>query len=150
MRTSLLLAIIVAACEKAHDTPPAPGSGSDAVVEGLLADMAAYGEKSLPIVVGFDGDCAKVADRMLTLEPLAKSIRDRTDQLEADPARHAAARDRMKAMKAGVIARYEAVLRPLGKTLADVDAKQAEMKDKCADDPRFRDAEQRTGLKKRK
>ncbi len=149
MRTWLLIAML-AACEKAHDAPPAAGSGSDALVEGLLSDMAAYGEKTLPIVVGFDGDCAKLADRMLTLEPLAKSIRARSEQLEADPARRAAARDRMMAMKDSVIARYEAVLKPLGKTLADMDASEKAMKDKCADDPRFRDAEQRTGLKKRK
>src|SRR6476659_2940424 len=85
-------ALALAGCEKEGGT----GSGSsgssaigsaasDPAIDALIADMGAYGEKSIPMLVKFDGDCGAIADQLLTLEPLAKSIRSVGAELEADP-----------------------------------------------------------------
>jgi hypothetical protein len=140
----LVLVLVLASCEKA--APPA----ADPLIDGLIGDLTAYGEKSVPMLAAFDGDCGAFADKMLALEPLAQAVRARQDQLEKDPARLAAARDRVKAETPAMKAHYEPLLKPMGMTIADIDRKEVELKTKCSDDPKYRDAEQRTGLRTRK
>jgi hypothetical protein len=148
MRWWLLIAML-AACEKAHDHPAAAGSGSaDALVDGFTADMTEYGVKATPIMLAFNGDCGALADKMLVLEPLAQRIRARGTELEADPARYRTARERMRGMKAEVIAKYEAAIAPA--TMADAEKKEAEIKAKCRGDASYEAAMERVGLMKKK
>jgi hypothetical protein len=145
MKRLCLVLAIAAACSK----KPEPPAG-DADVEAFLADFIAYGDKSVVMLASFDGNCSTIADQMLTLEPLAQKIRTNGLAIEADPARAAKKKQRIGEMKQGVMQHYEELLKPLGKTMDDITKKEAEMKTKCAGDPKWEDAIERTGLMKKK
>jgi len=102
------------------------------------------------MLASFYGNCSAIADQMLTLEPLAQKIRATGAAIEADPERAQKKKQRIGEMKQGVMQHYEELLKPLGKTMADITKKEAEMKTKCAGDPKWEDAIERTGLMKKR
>lgn len=142
MRGLVLLCLVIAGCEKA--SAPAAGSG-DPALDQFMADFVAYGDKSVVILAKFDGNCAATADQMLTLEPLAQRLRSAGNTIG-----EAKIKGRAAGLKDTVMKHYEELLRPLGLTIADLDKKEAEMKAKCGSDPKWQDAQERTGLMKKK
>ncbi len=149
MKRLCLILVLLAACSSKKSDAPAAGSG-DAEIEAFLTDFLAYGDKSVVMLASFDGNCSAIADQMLTLEPLAQKIRARGTAIEADPARAAQKKQRIAEMKQQVMQHYADLLKPLGKTMDDIAKKEAEMKTKCAGDPKWEDAVERTGLMKKK
>lgn len=151
---------LVTGCEKDAKDPAkaaAPaGSGSagsadvDAEIETFVAGMIEYGDKSLPILAKFDGNCGALADQMMALEPLAQSLRALGTRIELDPVRQGKLKARMRDAKDPVTKHYEETLAPYHLSLADLEKKDTEMKAKCAKDPRFIEAQERTGLMKKK
>jgi hypothetical protein len=132
------MVMVVTACEKA--SPPA-----DPAIEQFMADFEAYGDKSVVMLAKFNGDCSATADQMLTLEPLAKKLRAEGGAIE-DAKLH----KRTAELKAKVMLHYEELLKPLNMTIDDISTKEAEMKAKCGNDPKWQDAQERTGLMKKK
>jgi hypothetical protein len=144
MRWLLIVALL--GCSKKTEAPPAP-AGPDPDIEAFINDMKTYGDKTLPMMANFSGDCGALADQMLTLEPLAQQIRGRSAALES---KQIAMKQRMGEVKGPMMQHYDEVLKPLGLTLADVEKKEAEIKAKCASDAKYHDAEERVGLMKKK
>ena len=141
-----LLVVALLGCSKKAEPPPGP-AGPDPDIEAFINDMKTYGDKTLPIMAGFNGDCGALADQMLTLEPLAQKIRGRSAALES---KQIAMKQRMGEVKGPMMQHYDEVLKPMGLTLADVEKKEAEIKAKCASDAKYHDAEERVGLMKKK
>ena len=110
-----------------------------------MADFQAYGDKAVPMLAKFNGDCGAIADQMLTLEPLAQKIRKEAGAIEEVKLRKRTAEYRDK-----VTRHYEELAKSLGMTTADIDNKEAELKAKCSDDPKWKDAIERTGLMQKK
>src|SRR5882724_8374426 len=142
----VLVALIACGGNKSEPPPAAP----DPEIEQFIADMKAYGDKSLPMMMKFDGDCGALADQMLTLEPLAQSILKRGTEIQSSPDGEAKMKLRMRDEKAPMMKHYDDLLKPLGATMADVEKKEAEIKAKCASDARYHEAEERTGIMKKK
>jgi len=117
-------------------------------VDQLIADVMAYGDKTVPMMATWSGDCDALATKMLELEPLAQSIRVRTAAIEADPAKKAAL-DAHKKDLPNMMNHYDELLKPYGKTTADIDKAEDAIKQLCSSNPKYKDAEQRVGLKKR-
>lgn len=138
MRRLVWILAFVASCEK--DKP-----ASDPALDQFMADFLEYGERVVPMLAKFDGDCSAMADRLLTLEPLTKKIRAEGTALDQTKIKQRAAESRDKIMQ-----RYAELAKSLGMTTADIDKKEAEMKSKCASDPKWLDAQERTGLMKKK
>jgi hypothetical protein len=153
-RTAVLVVALLAACgSKKSDSAGGSGSaaaGPDPAVEQFIAGMKEYGDKMLPMMLSFTGDCGAIADQMLTLEPLAQSLRKMGGEIEADPARSVAMKARMRDAKGPMMEHYDQLLKPLGATMADVEKKEAEIKAKCAGDAKYHDAEDRVGIMKKK
>lgn len=122
---------------------------TDAAIDGIVDDMMAYTEKVLPLLAAFDGDCAAQGERMLELEPLAQKIRVAGSALEADPAKRAAFRAKMQSKRPEVMAKVSAKLAAAGLTEADMDRREKELKEKCANDASFQQAMKRVGLRKK-
>jgi len=138
----LLWLLIVIGCGSKTDS-------SDAQLDELIADVMAYGDKTVPMMATWGGDCDALADKMLTMESLADEIRVRTAAIEADPARKAKLQAKKKETMAKVMAHYDELLKPLGKTTADIDKAEVAIKQLCSSNPKYKDAEQRVGLKVR-
>jgi hypothetical protein len=132
--------------------PTGSGSGSGAdttMVDAIVSDMMAYTEKVVPMMLAFDGDCAAQAKRMLELEPLAQKIRAQMSAIESDPAAVEAYKTEMAHKGPEVKARMMAKLEAAGTTEAAIDKAEQALKDKCGDDPAFKDAMNHVGLKKK-
>ena len=152
-RWVLVASIVIAGCGKKADDGAGSASSAaapDPDVEKFVAGMMEYGNKSLPMMMKFDGDCGAIAEQMLTLEPLAQSLRKLGTDLQADPDKSIKMKLRMRDAKGPAMAHYDEVLKPFGATMADVEKKEGEIKAKCASDPKYQDAEERTGLMKKK
>jgi hypothetical protein len=147
MRVVIVVAWFVVACERSESSKPHEGSGSSEL-DVLVDDTVRYAEQMAPALLGFDGDCGKLAERMLTVEPLALSLRTRISALSADD--RASFDARLKAMKSDVMTKFDKQLAAMGKTRDDVDRKEAEAVAACKDDPRVTAAMDRVGVFKRK
>ncbi len=165
MTRTVLLAIALVACEKstpaAKPTEGSAADGSGSAVPSLddiklrdtiVADTIEYSFKTSPILLAFDGDCSRHADRLLALEPLAKKIRENTMRLMAGRADHSDTDVKAKLLehKDEIMAKINDQLAAGHKTIADVEAMDAEIRAKCGDDPKVKDAMERTGVFKRK
>ena len=98
-------------------------------------------------MMSFDGDCDAYADRLLTLEPLVKSIRAITD---AHPDVEVQVKGFMKLHKDDVLKKLDAAVKALGTTREAVETKEADAKAKCGDNARVHDAMDRVGVFKKK
>jgi hypothetical protein len=125
-------------------------AGTDAAVAAMVADMMAYTEQVVPLMLAFDGDCAAQAKRMLVLEPIATRIRAQGAALESDPARVAAFKAAMELKRPELMAQMKAKLGAAGTTEVDVDRKDKDINAKCGSDPAYVDAMQHVGLRKKK
>jgi len=142
MRRLLWILLVLGCGSKSEST--------DADLDKLIADVMAYGDKTVPMMATWGGDCDALADKMLTLEPLALAIRAETEKIEADPARKAKLQAKKTETMANVMKHYDELLKPLGKTTADIDKAEVAIKQLCSSNPKYKDAEQRVGLKVRK
>ena len=134
------LIVLLLACSK--------GGNTEAEIDQLIADVTAYGDKTVPMMATWGGDCDALATKMLELEPLAGSIRARTALIDADPAKKAALDARKKDLP-NIMKHYDELLKPYGKTTADIDKAEAAIKQLCSSNEKYKDAEQRVGLKAR-
>lgn len=151
MLRSLLVIGCLSACERAEPTPAAPPPVPADKLDGIVDDTLTYMDQLPPILLAFDGDCGAHATRLLALEPLVASIRKRSDELlAANPDSPQQLKDRLMTHKTATLAKLEEQLRAKGMTRADVEAKEREVKTKCAADPRVKDAMDRVGLFKKK
>jgi hypothetical protein len=141
---ALLLALALGCGSKTQAS-----DATDSDIDKLIADVMAYGDKTVPMMATWGGDCDALADKMLALEPLADSIRARTAVIEADPARKAKLQALKKDTIAKVMSHYEELLKPYGKTTADIDKAEVAIKQLCSSNAKYKDAEQRVGLKVR-
>jgi len=152
LRTSIaaLALVTVTACKKSapEDAGSTPAA-MDHMVDVMVDQMAEYTEQIMPIALAFDGDCLAEATRMLDLEPLAQQIRDTLETVESDPAQLALYKARMKAKQPEITAKLAAALKATGLSQAEADAKEKLLKAACANDPAFKRAVARVGLKKK-
>ncbi len=151
MLRSLLVIACVSACERAEPTPAATPPAPADKLDGIVDDTLAYMDQLPPILLAFDGDCGAHAARLLALEPLVSSIRKRSEELlTTNPDSPQLLRDRLMTHKSATLAKLEEQLRAKGATRADVEAKERDVKTKCGDDARVKDAMDRVGLFKKK
>lgn len=145
------LVVLLAACEKSEPatapSPEPPARDRDVELSTLAADMIAYTKQMPQILEGFDGNCAKHAERLLVLEPLASSIRARGSTLT--PAENKSVRERIAARKAEVFQEIDAALAAKHLTRADIEAKDAAVNAACASDPQVKAAMERVGVFKK-
>ncbi len=149
----LLLVIALVACERASPAPtPTDSAAALKLRDSIVADTIEYGFKTPPILLAFDGDCSAQADRILTLEPLVKRIRHNTLQLliGAPDGTEADLNARFHERQDEVMAKITEQIVASHHTMAEVDAKEAEMSAKCRNDPKVKDAIHRTGVFKKK
>jgi hypothetical protein len=132
-------------------TPSGSGSGVDTTaIDTMVNDMMSYTEKVLPMMLAFDGDCTKQANRMLELEPLAQKIRAEGAPLESDAAAQASFKAAIAIKKPEVMARMKAKLDAAGTTEEAIGKTEKAINDKCGNDPTFQEAMNRVGLRKKK
>lgn len=150
MKLCLALALVVMACSKSAPEPaPAPAPDPQAI-DTLVANMMAYTEQTVPLLLAWDGDCAAQATRMLALEPMATKIRAQGAVLEADPAAYSAFKAAMAAKKEAVMAAVEAKLTAAGSSLKDMSTRERAIREQCKTDLAFNQAMDRVGLAKKK
>lgn len=144
-----LLVFVLAACEKSQRAPePAPETPDrEPELSALAADMIAYTKQMPQILEDFTGDCAKHAERLLSLEPLASAIRARGSTLT--PAENKSVRERIAARKAEVFREIDAALAAKHLTRADIEAKDAAVRTACGADPQVKAAMERVGVFKK-
>lgn len=143
MRIALLLAVLIG-CGRS-DKPPVADKAT--LLDELGNKTLEYMEQMPAVLFSFDGDCDAYADRLLTLEPLVKSIRAITD---AHPDVEVQVKGFMKLHRDDVLKKLDAAVKALGTTREAVEAKDAEAKAKCGDNARVHDAMDRIAILKKK
>lgn len=156
----LTIAFAVSSCGRSKS-----GSGDEAKIDDVVADALTYSSELPAVLLAFDGNCDQHADRLLALEPLARSIRERISalvhddpandnpihaQLAAlvydDPKSEAKLGPRSRARKTELKAKVDAYLAASKRTVGDMQIKQADIQRRCADVRRVKDAVRRTSL----
>lgn len=162
MRFALVLCLLVG-CKKDHqDAPPpptpepvavapapgpAPAPVDPAVFERVTKETLEYTYQMVPLLAAFDGDCVAQVERMKKLEPLVQKIRE--DNALAGDDVDLKIKDYMRAHKAEVVEHMNAALAATKLTKEQLEQKDAAIKQKCGDDPAYKEEMNRIGVMKK-
>ena len=162
----IALAMILAtsmfgACKKSAPPPePAPDPGSAApvapvapkvdrvVYDRLLGNVLQYTYDMIPLLASFDGDCSAQIERMKKFEPLVQKIRD--DEVQMDANFEDRIKQHMRDHKDEIVAKIEAQLVAVKMTRPELEAKEADLKAKCASNPAYAAEMDRIGVMKKR
>lgn len=157
----IALAVILAftsfgACKKSAPAPePAPDPGSaaaapkvdPAVFDRLQANILQYTYDMIPLLASFDGDCNAQIERMKKFEPIVQKIRD--DEVQMDAGFEDRIKQYMRDHKTEIAAKIEAQLAAVKFTRPQLEAKEADLKAKCAANPAYAAEMDRIGVMRR-
>ena len=128
-----------------------PAPVDPTLMDAVIADVMDFTLRMVPVLHGFDGDCGKQAERLLTLEPLVQRIWTQSAAIaEASATGVSQMQRRIREQSTSMVPRIDAELARLHTTREQINEQEKKFGAACANDPRVQDAQERIRLFKKR